>query len=157
MTTPARGNGASSRPRARPLWFDAKHHFNLSTQAFYDIYSERRGTVPGTDTHLKTGNILTLQGGLGYQFLGGGFNVGVPYFVQWKITDDTIPTGFGVVLPGIAAAKDWNAGLGAEIDFNWNTTNGVQLRWLQGIGGKNTSNGSTFFLVYNHVFKPAGK
>ncbi len=108
--------------------------------------------MPLTDARLKTGNILTLQGGLGYQFLGGGFNVGVPYFVQWKITDDTIPTGFGVVLPAIVAAKACSAGLGAEIDFNWNATNGVQLRWLQGIGGKNTSNGSTFFLTYNHVF-----
>ena len=62
-----------------------------------------------------------------------------------------------MVLPNIVAAKDWSAGLGAEVDFNWNATNGVQLRWLQGLGGKNTSNGSTFFLVYNHVFKPASK
>ena len=44
-----------------------------------------------------------------------------------------------------------------KVDFNWNTTNGVTLRWLQGIGGKNTSNGSTFFFTYNHVFKPASK
>src|SRR5262249_29872117 len=121
------------------VWSDPKHHFNLSTQAFYDFYSERRGTVPLTGTHLKTGDILTLMGGLGYQFMGGGFNVGVPYFVQWKVTDDTVPTGFGLVLPAIVAAKDWSAGLGAEIDFNWNPRNGVQLRWLQALGGKNTS------------------
>ncbi len=137
------------------VWSDPKHHVNLSTQVFYDIYSERRGTVPLTGTHLKTGDILTLQGGLGYQFLGGGFNIGVPYFVQWKITEDTVPTGFGLVLPGIVAAKDWNAGVGVEVDLYWNTSNGVTVRWVQGIGGKNTSDGSTVFLTYNHVFATA--
>jgi hypothetical protein len=137
------------------VWFDPKHHLNLATQFFYDIYTERRGTVPLTGTHLKTGDILTLQGGLGYQFMGGGFNVGVPYYVQWKVTDDTIPTGFGLLLPGIAAAKDWSAGVGLEVDFNWNASNGVTLRWVQGFAGKNTTDGSTFFLSYNHVF-PVG-
>jgi hypothetical protein len=139
------------------VWSDPKHHFNLSTQVFYDFYSERRGTLPLTGTHLKTGNILTLMGGLGYQFMGGGFNVGVPYFVQWKVTDDTVPTGFGLVLPAIVAAKDWSAGMGAQVDFNWNASNGVQLQWLQSLGGANTSDGSTFFLVYNHVFYVSGK
>ena len=137
------------------LWPDGKHHFNLATQVFYDIYSERRGTVPMTDAHLKTGNILTLQSGLGYQLLGGGLNVGIPYFAQWKVTNDTVPIG-GPVLQGIVAAKDWSAGIGAEVDFNWNASNGVTLRWLQGLGGANTSIGSTFFAAYNHVFNTPG-
>jgi len=41
-----------------------------------------------------------------------------------------------VVLPNIVAAKDWSAGLGAEVDFNWNATNGVTLRWVQGNRGQ---------------------
>ena len=71
--------------------------------------------------------------------------------------DDTIPTGFGPVLPGIVAARDWNAGVGLEIDFNWNASDAVTARWVQGLGGKNTTDGSTFYLGYNHEFAVGGK
>ncbi len=139
------------------LWFDKGHHLNLSTQAFYDIYSPKRNaTVGPSDTRLQTGNILTLMGGLGYQFLGGGLNVGIPYFVQWKVTEDTLPPGIGPVLPGIQAAKDWSVGVGAEADFFWSATDGVTARFLQGFSGANTTNGSSFFLFYNHVFAFGG-
>ena len=100
-------------------WFDEAHHFNFAVHAFYDIYSPKRGdvTVGSTTTQLQTGNILYLQGGLGYSLLGGMLNIGIPYYVQLKITEDTLPSGIGVVLPGIQAAKSWAIGLGAEVDL----------------------------------------
>lgn len=135
------------------LWFDKGHHFNFSTQALYDIYSPKKGGPIGpSNTQVQTGNVLYLGGGLGYQFLDGALNIGIPYFVQWKITEDTLPPGIGPILPGIQAAKDWDMGIGAEADFFWSTTDGVTLRFMQSFAGKNTSNGSTYFLTYNHIF-----
>lgn len=136
------------------VWFDRAHHLNLATQIFYDIYSPKRGDVGPSHTKLRTGDILTLMGGLGYQFLGGGFNIGIPYFVQWKVTEDTLPGR--VVLPAIQAAKDWSVGLGAEVDFNWSTSDGVTFRFLQSFAGANTTNGQSYFLYYNHLFAFGG-
>ena len=134
-------------------WFDRDHHFNFGTKIYYDIYTPRRGTFGPSQTQLHTGNILTLMGGAGYQFLGGAVNVGIPYFVQWKVTQDTLPPGAGgPVLPEIQAAKDWSMGLGGELDFFWSKTDGVTLRFVQGFSGRNTTNGQTYFLYYNHVF-----
>jgi len=140
------------------LWFDKDHHFNLSTQAYYDIYSPKRNaTVGASQTQVQTGNILTLEGGLGYQMLGGGLNIGIPYTVQWKVTDDTLPPGIGNILPSIQSAKAWSVGVGAEADLFWSTTDGVTLRFLQTFAGANTSNGSSYFIFYNHIFYFGGK
>jgi len=133
-------------------WFDKDHHFNLSTQAYYDIYSPKSGTIGPNNAKLQTGNIFTLMGGLGYQFMDGALNIGIPYFLQWKVTDDTLPPGIGPILPGIQAAKAWDMGLGAEADFFWSQTDGVELRFVQSFAGNNTTNGSTYFIFYNHIF-----
>jgi hypothetical protein len=140
------------------LWFDKDHHLNLSTQAFYDIYSPKKGGPVGpSNTQVQTGNIFTLEGGLGYQLLDGALNIGIPYFVQWKVTEDTLPPGIGAILPGIQAAKDWSMGLGAEANFFWSQSDGVTLRFIQSFAGANTTNGSSYFLFYNHIFYFGGK
>jgi len=138
-------------------WLEKEHHLNLATQIFFDLYSDRRGAVGPSNTQLHTGDTLTLQGGLGYQLLGGGLNFGIPYFVQWKVTEDTLPPGVGAILPAIDAAKSFSAGVGAEVALYWSTTDGVNARWVQGIGGKNTTNGASFFLLYNHLFSLPGE
>ncbi|HMK73862.1 MAG TPA: transporter [Myxococcaceae bacterium] len=136
------------------LWFDALHQFNFAMQALYDIYSPRRGavTVGTTSTQLQTGNILYLQGGLGFAPIGRILNIGIPYFVQFKITEDTLPPGAGTVLPGIQAAKSWAIGLGAEVDLSWTPSDRVVFRWVQGFAGANTTNGASFLLSYSHTF-----
>jgi hypothetical protein len=134
------------------LWFDRGHHFNLSTQAFYDIYSPKKGGPFGaSQTQIQTGNIFTLEGGLGYRFLGGAANVGIPYFVQWKVTDDTLPPDYYYLLP-VPLGKDWSMGLGVEVDVFWCETDGITLRFVQGFAGANTTNGSSYFIFYNHIF-----
>ena len=136
------------------VWFDEGHHFNFALQTLYDLYSPKRGTltVGGTSTQLQTGNILYLQGGFGYSLLGGAINIGIPYFAQFKISEDTLPAGAGTVLPGIQAAKSWAIGLGAEIDLFWTYSDGITFRWVQGFAGANTTNGASFLLSYTHVF-----
>jgi len=137
------------------LWFDKGHHINLSAQAFYDIYSPKRDATVGVGqnkTTVQTGNIFTVEGGLGYQALDGGLNIGIPYTFQWKVTEDSLPGGIGSILPGIQAAKAWSVGVGAEATLFWSVNDGVSFRFLQTFAGANTSNGSSYFLFYNHIF-----
>ena len=138
------------------MWIDAGHHWNFAGLAFYDLYSPRRGTVGPSRTQLQTGDIFSLEGGLGYQFLDGNLNIGIPYSLQWKVTEDTLPAGIGPILPGIAAAKSRSYGVGAEVDYNWTNNDGVTLRWMEGFAGRNTANGSAFVVLYNHQFNFGG-
>jgi hypothetical protein len=138
------------------VWFDEGHHFNLATTAFYDIYTSKTASLPGPQaTKLRTGNIFILEGGLGYRFLGGAFNVGIPYFLEWKVSRDTLPAPVlpAQILNQVGSAKDFSAGLGAEVNFFFTHTDGITGRWLQGIDGWNTTRGATFFFFYNHLFK----
>ena len=136
------------------VWFDAGHHFNFAALALYDVYSPKSGTVGLNNTQLQTGNTFSLQGAFGYQFLDGALNIGIPYSFQWKVTQDTLPPGVlpAQILSSLAAAKAWNAALGLEVDYSWGTSDGVVLRWLQGFGGTNTTNGASIFFVYSHQF-----
>lgn len=138
------------------VWLDGGHHWNFATLAFYDIYSPQRGEVGLSRTHLHTGDIFSLEGGLGYQFLDGRLNIGIPYSLQWKVTEDTLPPGTEFILPGLTAAKSRAVGVGAEIDVNWTDNDSFTLRWMEGFAGVNTPNGSNFMLLYTHQFNFGG-
>jgi hypothetical protein len=85
----------------------------------------------------------------------GRLQRGHPYFLEWKVTQDTLPASVlpAQILNQIGSAKDFSAGVGAEVNFFFTQTDGITLRWLQGIDGWNTDRGSPFFFFYNHILK----
>lgn len=54
----------------------------MATVAFWEINGKKK------HTNAKVGQILTLEGGIGQSFMGGGVSVGMAYCVEWKITKD---------------------------------------------------------------------
>ena len=66
------------------VYFDEKKTFSLATTAYWELH----GTKEDSDT--KVGQILTLEGGLGKSFLGGGLIIGGAYYAQWKVTEDQL-------------------------------------------------------------------
>ena len=64
------------------VYFDEKRTFSLATTAYWEFHGKKE------DTDVKVGQILTLQGGLGKSFLGGGLIIGAAYYAQWKVTKD---------------------------------------------------------------------
>ena len=73
------------------LYFDAKRTASPATTAFWEFHGNKK------DTNIKVGQILTLEGGLGKSFLGGGMIIGAAYYAQWKLTEDQLGE---LVLPG---------------------------------------------------------
>ena len=73
------------------VYFDEKKTFSLSTTAYWELHGNKE------DSDVKVGQLLTLQGGLGKSFLGGGLIVGAAYYAQWKLTEDRLRS---FVLPG---------------------------------------------------------
>jgi hypothetical protein len=62
-------------------------------------------------TNRKAGNVLSLEGGVGRTFCSGLCNVGVDYYTQWKVTDDTLPP-----VPSNFISKHRYYGIGPEIN-----------------------------------------
>ena len=62
-------------------------------------------TATKKDTDTKVGQLLTLEGGVGKSYLGGGLILGAAYYAQWKLTEDQLAE---FVLPG---------GAGRVVDF----------------------------------------
>jgi hypothetical protein len=66
------------------VYFDQQRSISLAATAYWEIHGNKK------DTDVKVGQILTLQGGLGKSFLGGGLIIGAAYYGQWKLTEDQL-------------------------------------------------------------------
>ena len=73
------------------LYFDGARTASLATTAFWEFHGKKEGS------NVKVGQILSLEGGLGKSFLGGGLIIGAAYYAQWKLTEDELGS---FVLPG---------------------------------------------------------
>jgi hypothetical protein len=134
------------------LFFNDKKTLHFATMASYEINGKKK------DTDIKTGDILSFEGGLGKTFYclnaektapASIINAGLIYYLQYKVTNDKIPVG-PIVWQG---EKDHVAALGAEVNFlhlKYKST--IGFRWLGEIDAVNRFQGNTFFLTLAHVF-----
>lgn len=134
------------------LFFNDKKTFHFSALASYEINGKKK------DTEIKTGDILSIEGGLGKTFYcmnaektapKGILNAGLIYYLQYKVSDDKIPLGSIILEP----EKDHVNALGAEVNYlHIGSMTNVGLRWLGEIDAKNRFQGNTFFITLAHVF-----
>jgi hypothetical protein len=137
------------------LFFNDKKTFHFSALASYEINGKKK------DTDIKTGDILSIEGGLGKTFylMNAGktvpksiLNAGVIYYLQYKVSNDKIPAGNFILEPD----KDRVGALGAEVNyFHIGCKTSAGLRWVSEIGAVNRFQGNTFFLTLAHVFSLA--
>ena len=73
------------------VYYDEKRTVSLATTGFWEFHGNKK------DTDTKVGQLLTLEGGVGKSYLGGGLVVGAAYYAQWKLTEDQLAQ---FVLPG---------------------------------------------------------
>ena len=127
------------------VYLDEKKTFSLATTAYWELH----GTKKDSDT--KVGQLLTLEGGLGKSFLGGGLIIGGAYYAQWKVTQDQLRS---FVFPG-GAAIEINArnkhqvfGFGPDVTLPVATKSKlyalVNIRYLWETGARVKTQGQTF-------------
>lgn len=73
------------------VFLDETKSVSLATTAYWEFHGDKK------DSNTRVGQILTLQGGAGKSFLGGGLVIGAAYYGQWKLTEDVLGR---FVLPG---------------------------------------------------------
>lgn len=135
------------------LFFNDKKTIHFSALASYEINGKKK------DTDIKTGDILSIEGGLGKTFYmmnaektapKGILNAGLIYYMQYKLTNDKIPLP---VIGVVEGHKDRIGGIGAEVNyFHIGCTTSAGLRWVAEVGAINRFQGNTFFLTLAHVF-----
>ena len=127
------------------LYFDEAKSWSFAATGFYETHTEKQ------DIDQKVGDLLTFEGGLGKAFMGGGLNLGVAYFAQWKLSQDQLGQDIdqqlataGLPQPG----KHRGYGLGPEavIAFANDTKliGTLSLRYLWDLGVRTSVEGSTF-------------
>ncbi|RYJ39997.1 Protein involved in meta-pathway of phenol degradation-like protein [Flavobacterium anhuiense] len=134
------------------LFFNDKKTFHFSALAAYEINGKKK------DTDIKTGDILSLEGGLGKTFYcmnaektapKGILNAGLIYYFQFKVSDDKIPVGTFLLEPD----KDHVSALGAEVNYlHLGCMTQAGFRWVSELGAVNRFQGNTFFITLAHVF-----
>jgi len=135
------------------LFFNDKKTVHFSALASYELNGKKK------DTDIKTGDILSLEGGLGKTFYmmnadktapKGILNAGLIYYLQYKVTNDQIPVP---VFGTIETDKDRVGGLGAEINYyHIGCSTSAGFRWIAEVEAVNRFQGNTFFLTLAHVF-----
>lgn len=134
------------------LKFGAKQTFHFGTALSYEFNSKKK------DSELRTGNNLSIEGGLGNTWYKPGkgpistiFNAGLIYYMQFKTSDDKIPpVDLPVIGPtAINLKKDQVFALGAEGNvFIPAIKSAIVLRWLSELGARTRFQGSTFILMW---------
>ena len=135
------------------LFFNDKKTIHFSALASYEINGKKK------DTDIKTGDILSIEGGLGKTFYcmnaektapKGIFNAGLIYYLQYKVSDDKIPVGSILV---VEPDKDRVGGLGAEVNYlHLGCMTSAGFRWIGEVSAINRFQGNTFFITLAHVF-----
>jgi hypothetical protein len=77
------------------VFLDPAKAWTLATSAYWETHtkkSDQNVSIVGklSQTGVKVGDLLTLEGGVGRSFLGGAASVGVAYYAQWKVTADDL-------------------------------------------------------------------
>ncbi len=130
------------------FYFDQKRTFSFATTAFWEFHDKKE------DTDIKVGQILTLEGGLGKSFLGGGLILGAAYYAQWKMTEDevgTFPLPGGGTIGGSIPEKHEVFAYGPDVTLPIATKSKlialVNIRYLWETGAKLKTEGESLVVT----------
>jgi hypothetical protein len=89
------------------VYFDDEKLWHMSALALYEIHTQKQGVDQ------TVGGIMTIEGGLGRDFLHHFARAGAAYYGQWKVQADS-----GTAVPPLVAGlKGSMVGFGPELDM----------------------------------------
>jgi len=131
-------------------YFDKEKKWHISAMGYYEINSKKE------DTDIKVGNILTVEGGIGRSWYDGALSAGRAYYVQWKLSNDTVG-GLDRINPRLPSSFNLNKsqlyGLGPEVNIPIFILEKlicvVTARYQWEFGARSTLEGQAFNLYFN--------
>jgi hypothetical protein len=133
------------------VFFDAKKQWHAATVASFNVFSSKR------DSDTKVGNILTLEGGVGRDLMGGGLSVGLTYYAGYKVTEDNLPPPANVLVRG----KNRGYGIGPELTMALATKKSVfglvTVRYHWETGMRVAPEGGALNILATFLTKPVAR
>jgi hypothetical protein len=130
------------------VFLDRNKAWHAATTAALEFHSQKQ------DSDAQVGTLLTLEGGLGRDFLRGAASAGLAYYAQWKVTDDTLAP----VPSALVGGKNRVAGIGPEVTIPIATSNTVYgfvtLRYQWEMGARTTTEGDAWNVLLVIPFRP---
>ena len=130
------------------VFFDEKKAWHAATTGALEFHSGKQ------DSDAKVGTLLTLEGGFGRAFLMGAASVGLSYYAQWKVSEDTL-TGLPAL---IVQGKNRVAALGPEVTIPIATKQTVYgfvtAKYQWEMGAHTTTQGDAFNVLVVLPLKP---
>jgi hypothetical protein len=130
------------------VFLDEARAWHAATTSALEFHSKKE------DSDAQVGTLLTLEGGIGRDFLNGGASLGLSYYAQWKLTADTL-TGLPSLL---VRGKNRVAGLAPELMLpiaTRNTAYGfVTIRYHWELGAHTTTEGNALNVLAVFPLKP---
>jgi len=119
------------------VYLDKAKRWHLAAAAFYETHTKKE------DTDIQVGDLLTIEGGLGWSFLDGAASLGVAYYGQWKVTDDDLGLDFDLPI-----GKHRVYGVGPELTIPIATKKKligfINARYFWETGARTTLEGNNF-------------
>ena len=126
------------------VYLDKAKNWHFAAAAYYETHTDKK------DTNVRVGDLLTVEGGLGWSFMQGLGNLGLAYYGQWKVTEDDLGIDLELPFP-ILIGKHRVYGIGPELTIPIATKKKligfVNARYLWETGARSTLEGSTFVLT----------
>jgi hypothetical protein len=133
------------------VFFDEKRQWHAATVASFNTFSSKR------DSDTKVGNILTLEGGVGRDLLGGGLSVGLTYYAGYKLTEDNLQPPINAIVRG----KNRGYGIGPEITMALATKKSVfglvTVRYHWETGMRVAPEGGALNIMATFLTKPVSR
>ena len=123
------------------VYLDKAKSWHFAAAAFYETHTDKK------DTNVRVGDLLTLEGGLGWSFMQGLGNLGLAYYGQWKVTEDDLGIDLGLPIE-LLVGKHRVYGVGPELTIPIATKKKLigflNARYLWETGARSTLEGNTF-------------
>jgi hypothetical protein len=128
---------------------DSAKRWNLATLATFNTNSNQRGT------DRRTGNVLTLEGGIGRSVRKIGA-AGVAYYAQWKVSDDQ---NMPVTRDPRFNARHRYLGFGPEVTvpLPFKAPMILQTRYFWELENRVTTEGSSLWVLFTYNIRPSPK
>lgn len=130
------------------VYFDEKKAWHAATVGTLELHTGKQ------DSDAEVGNLLTLEGGFGRDFLMGAARAGVAYYAQWKVSDDTLTGVPSLFVDG----RNSVAGLGPEVMLPIASKSAVYgfvtVRYQWEMGARSTTQGDALNVTIVFPLKP---
>ena len=130
------------------VFLDEKKAWHAATTGALEFHSGKK------DSDARVGTLLTLEGGFGRDFVKGAARVGLAYYAQWKLSDDTLTGLPALILRG----RNRVAGLGPEVSVPIATKHTVYgfltARYAWEMGARTTTQGDALNVLVVLPLKP---